>query len=267
MGDGFLGKVALVTGGGSGIGRASCFAFAREGARVAVADVDMAGAEETVRLIEEAGGSGVGFRVDVTKAGGSGVGFRVDVTKAGEVESLVERVVEEFGRLDCAFNNAGVGGKVMNTHEYPEDDWDRVIDVNLKGVWLCMRYEIPVMLRQGGGAIVNTASIYGLSGAGGYIAYNAAKHGVVGVTKTAALEYAEVGIRVNAMCPGYILTPMTIPGIEANPELERRMVSQTPMGRMGKPEEIAEAVVWLCSDGASFVTGHTMTPDGGYMAQ
>ncbi len=253
MGDGFLGKVALVTGGGSGIGRASCLVFAREGARVAVADVDLAGAEETVRLIEG--------------AGGSGVGFRVDVTKSGEVESLVERVVEDFGRLDCAFNNAGVGGEVENTHEYPEDDWDRVIDVNLKGVWLCMKYEIPVMLRQGGGAIVNTASIYGLSGAGGYIAYNAAKHGVVGVTRTAALEYAEVGIRVNAVCPGYILTPMTIPGIEANPELERRMVSQTPMGRMGKPEEIAEAVVWLCSDGASFVTGHTMTPDGGYMAQ
>ena len=153
MGDGFFGRVALVTGGGSGIGRASCLAFAREGARVAVADVDIGGAEETVRLIE-----GVG---------GSGVGFRVDVTKSGEVESLVEKVVEEFGRLDCAFNNAGVGGEVMNTHEYPEDDWDRVIDVNLKGVWLCMKYEIPVMLGQGGGAIVNTASIYGLVGGGG----------------------------------------------------------------------------------------------------
>ncbi len=253
MVDSLRDKVALVTGGGSGIGRASCLAFAREGARVAVADVDLEGAEETVRLIE-----GVG---------GSGVGFRVDVRKSGEVEALVDRVVEEFGRLDCAFNNAGVGGEVQNTHEYPEDDWDRVLDVNLKGVWLCMKYEIPVMLRRGGGAIVNTASIYGLSGAGGYIAYNAAKHGVVGVTKTAALEYAEIGIRVNAVCPGYILTPMTIPGIEANPELERRMVSQTPMGRMGRPEEIAEAVVWLCSDGASFVTGHTMTPDGGYMAQ
>ena len=246
-------KVALVTGGGSGIGRASCLAFAREGARVAVADVGLSGAEETVRLVE-----GVG---------GRGVALQVDVTKSGEVEALVDKVVAEFGRLDCAFNNAGVGGEVMNTHEYPEDDWDRVLDVNLKGVWLCMKYEIPVMLKQAGGAIVNTASIYGLSGAGGYIAYNAAKHGVVGVTKTAALEYAEVGVRVNAVCPGYILTPMTIPGIEANPELERRMVSQTPMGRMGKPEEIAEAVVWLCSDAASFVTGHTMTSDGGYMAQ
>ncbi len=253
MGDNLRDKVALVTGGGSGIGRASCLVFAQEGARVAVADVDLAGAEETVGLIE-----GVG---------GRGVALQVDVTKSREVEPLVDRVVEEFGRLDCAFNNAGVGGEVMNTHEYPEDDWDRVLDVNLKGVWLCMKYEIPVMLRQGGGAIVNTASIYGLSGAGGYIAYNAAKHGVVGVTKTAALEYAEAGIRVNAVCPGYILTPMTIPGIEANPELERRMVSQTPMGRMGQPEEIAEAVVWLCSDAASFVTGHTMTPDGGYMAQ
>ena len=253
MPDCLKGKVVLVTGGGSGIGRATCLAFAREGARVAVADVDLEGAEETVRLMD-----GVG---------GRGVVLQVDVTKAREVAALVDKVVEEFGKLDCAFNNAGIGGEVMNTHEYPEDDWDRVLDVNLKGVWLCMKYEIPVMLRQGGGAIVNTASIYGLGGSAGYIAYNAAKHGVVGVTRTAALEYAEVGVRVNAVCPGYILTPMTIPGIEANPELERKMVSQTPMGRMGKPEEIAEAVVWLCSDAASFVTGHTMTSDGGYMAQ
>ena len=149
----------------------------------------------------------------------------------------------------------------------PRKNGTGLIDVNLKGVWLCMKYEIPVIEKQGSGAIVNTASIYGLAGAAGYIAYNAAKHGVVGITRTAALEYATAGIRINAVCPGYIRTPMTQPGIDANPEFERKMVSQTPMGRMGMPEEIAEAVVWLCSDAASFVTGHTMTPDGGYMAQ
>ena len=175
--------------------------------------------------------------------------------------------MQTYGTLDCAFNNAGIGGEVAKTADYPEEEWDRIIDVNLKGVWLCMKYEIPVMEKQGSGAIVNTASIYGLAGAAGYIAYNAAKHGVVGITRTAALEYATAGIRINAVCPGYIRTPMTQPGIDANPEFERKMVSQTPMGRMGMPEEIAEAVVWLCSDAASFVTGHTMTPDGGYMAQ
>ena len=220
MGDGFLGRVALVTGGGSGIGRASCLAFAREGARVAVADVDMAGAEETVRLIEG--------------AGGSGVGFRVDVTKSGEVESLVERVVEEFGRLDCAFNNAGVGGEVMNTHEYPEDDWDRVIDVNLKGVWLCMKYEIPVMLRQGGGAIVNTA-----------------------------LEYTEVGIRVNAVW-GY-MTPMTM-RVSKHREW-RRMVSQTPMRSDGVCRRRLRRRWCGCARMGRVRDGATMTPDGGYMAR
>ena len=253
MTDTFKDKVALVTGGSSGIGRATSLAFAREGARVAIADLEPTGAAETARMIED--------------IGGSATVFEIDVTKAAEVASLVERVVQTYGRLDCAFNNAGIGGNVAKTADYPEEEWDRTIDVNLKGVWLCMKYEIPVMEKQGSGAIVNTASIYGLAGAAGYIAYNAAKHGVVGITRTAALEYATAGIRINAVCPGYIRTPMTQPGIDANPEFERKMVSQTPMGRMGMPEEIAEAVVWLCSDAASFVTGHTMTPDGGYMAQ
>ena len=253
MTDTFKDKVALVTGGSSGIGRATSLAFAREGARVAIADLEPTGAAETARMIED--------------IGGSATVFEIDVTKAAEVASLVERVVQTYGRLDCAFNNAGIGGNVAKTADYPEEEWDRTIDVNLKGVWLCMKYEIPVMEKQGSGAIVNTASIYGLAGAAGYIAYNAAKHGVVGITRTAALEYATAGIRINAVCPGYIRTPMTQPGIDANPELERKMVSQTPMGRMGMPDEIAEAVVWLCSDAASFVTGHTMTPDGGYMAQ
>ena len=253
MTDGLKDKVALVTGGASGIGRATSLAFARQGARVAIADREPTGAAETARMIEE--------------IGGTATVFELDVTKAAEVASLVERVVQTYGRLDCAFNNAGIGGKVAKTAAYPEEEWDRTIDVNLKGVWLCMKYEIPVMEKQGSGAIVNTASIYGLAGAAGYIAYNAAKHGVVGITRTAALEYATAGIRINAVCPGYIRTPMTQPGIDANPEFERKMVSQTPMGRMGMPDEIAEAVVWLCSDAASFVTGHTMTPDGGYMAQ
>ena len=253
MTDAFRDKVALVTGGSSGIGRATSLAFAREGARVAIADRDPAGAAETARMIED--------------IGGSATVFEIDVTKADEVASLIEGVVQTCGRLDCAFNNAGIGGEVAKTADYPEEEWDRIIDVNLKGVWLCMKYEIPVMEKQGSGAIVNTASIYGLAGAAGYIAYNAAKHGVVGITRTAALEYATAGIRINAVCPGYIRTPMTQPGIDANPEFERKMVSQTPMGRMGMPEEIAGAVVWLCSDAASFVTGHTMTPDGGYMAQ
>ena len=253
MTDVFRDKVALVTGGSSGIGRATSLAFARQGARVAIADREPNGAAETARMIED--------------IGGTATVFELDVTKAAEVASLVERVVQTYGRLDYAFNNAGIGGKVAKTADYPEEEWDRIIDVNLKGVWLCMKYEIPVMEKQGSGAIVNTASIYGLAGAAGYIAYNAAKHGVVGITRTAALEYATAGIRINAVCPGYIRTPMTQPGIDANPEFERKMVSQTPMGRMGMPEEIAEAVVWLCSDAASFVTGHTMTPDGGYMAQ
>ena len=253
MTDGFKDKVALVTGGSSGIGRATSLAFAREGARVAIADLEPTGATETARMIED--------------LGGNATVFELDVTKVDDVASLVDRVVQTYGRLDCAFNNAGIGGMVAKTADYPEEEWDRILNVNLKSVWLCMKYEIPVMEKQGSGAIVNTASIYGLAGAAGYIAYNAAKHGVVGITRTAALEYATAGIRINAVCPGYIRTPMTQPGIDANPELERRMVSQTPMARLGRPEEIAEAVVWLCSDAASFVTGHTLTPDGGYMAQ
>ncbi len=253
MTDIFRDKVALVTGGASGIGWATSLAFARQGARVAIADREPTGAAETARMIED--------------IGGSATVFELDVTKANDVASVIDRIVQTYGRLDCAFNNAGIGGNVAKTADYAEEEWDRTIDINLKGVWLCMKYEIPVMEKQGSGAIVNTASIYGLAGAAGYIAYNAAKHGVVGITRTAALEYATAGIRINAVCPGYIRTPMTQPGIDANPEFERKMVSQTPMGRMGMPEEIAEAVVWLCSDAASFVTGHTMTPDGGYMAQ
>jgi len=235
-------KVALVTGGSSGIGRASALTFAREGAKVVVADVVVAGGEETVGMIK--------------KAGGEALFVKADVSKAVEVEAMVNRAVEAYGRLDCAFNNAGIEGTLVSTVEYPEEDWDRVMAVNLKGVWLCMKYEIPQMLKQGGGAIVNTASALGLVGTGELSAYVASKHGVAGLTKTAALEYAQKGIRVNAVCPGVIHTPMVERLIGGKAEYEAQVIRAEPVGRKGLPEEIAEAVVWLCSDAASFVTGH-----------
>jgi NAD(P)-dependent dehydrogenase (short-subunit alcohol dehydrogenase family) len=249
------GKIALVTGGSSGIGRATALAFAREGASVMVADVNVEGGEATARSVQEAGGR-------ATFA-------RADVARATEVEALIGRAVETYGRLDCAFNNAGVGGYVEGAsfHTYPEEAWDRVIDINLKAVWLCMKYEIAQMLDQGGGAIVNTASIWGLLGGGGLPAYVASKHGVVGLTRRAAIEYARQHIRVNAVCPGFIRTPMTEPRLAANPDLEAHWSQLEPVGRIGAPEEVAEAVVWLCSDAASFVTGHPMAVDGGFAAQ
>ena len=247
------GKIALVTGGSSGIGRASALAFAREGAKVVVADVTAEGGQETVRLIKEAGGE-ARF-------------LKVDVARAAEVETLITQTVAAYGRLDCAYNNAGIEGAFVSTTKYPEADWDRVLAINLKGVWLCMKYEIAQMLQQGGGAIVNTASGAGLVGVAGLSAYVASKHGVVGLTKTAALEYAKAGIRVNAVCPGVIQTPMVARLTSQRPEMAEALVAAEPMGRTGKPEEIAEAVVWLCSEAASFVTGHAMSVDGGYVAQ
>ena len=254
----FEGKVALVTGAGSGIGQASAVAFAREGAKVVVADVVAEGGEKTVRSIRD--------------AGGDAMFVQTDVSKAGEVEGLVNRTVETYGRLDCAHNNAGIqlefeGGKARLTAEGIEDHWDRMFDVNLKGIWLCMRYEIPQMLKQQSGTIVNTSSTAGLIGMTGEAAYVASKHGVVGLTKTAALEYARAGVRINAVCPGVIRTPMMESILGDDPELEAQLIEQLePIGRMGRPEEIAEAVVWLCSDLASFVTGHIMAVDGGLVA-
>jgi NAD(P)-dependent dehydrogenase (short-subunit alcohol dehydrogenase family) len=247
------GKIALVTGGGSGIGRATALTFAREGAKVVVADVVVDGGEETVRLIKA--------------AGGEAVFVKADMAKAAEVEALVQKAVATYGRLDCAHNNAGIEGATARTADYREEDWDRVISINLTGVWFCMKYEIAQMLKQGGGAIVNTASDAGLLGVPQMPAYVASKHGVVGLTKTAALEYAKSGIRVNAVCPGVIKTPMVdrITGQRAG--RAERMAAAEPVGRMGKPEEIAEAAVWLCSDAASFVTGLPMPVDGGIMAQ
>ena len=249
------GKTALVTGGGSGIGRAASLAYAREGARVVVADVNVEGGEETVQMIKEAGG-------DV-------ILVHADVSKPEDTQAKVGKAVEAFGSLDCAFNNAGIsGGRERHlTADYLEEDWDRVISINLKGVWLCMRAEIPQMVKQGSGAIVNTASIMGLVATPGSVAYMAAKHGVVGLTKAAALEYATAGIRVNAVCPGYINTPLVRPLFDAHEDFEQRVISRHPLGRLGEPSEIAEAVVWLSSDAASFVTGLNMPVDGGYTAQ
>jgi NAD(P)-dependent dehydrogenase (short-subunit alcohol dehydrogenase family) len=247
------GKIALVTGAGSGIGRASARAFAREGAKVVVVDVVVDGGEETVTLIKA--------------DGGDAVFVRCDVSSAAEVEAAVKTAVDTYGRLDCAHNNAGIEGPMSSTVVCAEADWDRLFGINLKGEWLCMKYEIPRMLTGGGGAIVNTASIAGLVGFQGLPSYSASKFGVNGITKVAALDYASVGIRVNSVCPGVIQTPMIDRLVAANPEMEAALVAGTPMGRLGRPEEIAEAVVWLCSDRASFVTGHNMVVDGAFTAQ
>ena len=249
---GLDGKVALITGAASGIGRATALTFAREGARVVVSDVDASGAEETVSLIGE--------------AGGESVFIHSDVSKAAHVEALVSRSVEVYGRLDAAHNNAGIEGIRVPTADFPEDEWDRVMSINLKGVWLCMKYEIQQMLAQGGGAIVNTSSIAGLIGMKGSTAYGAAKHGVVGLTRVAALEYAQSGIRVNAVCPGAVETPLARRLMGEDPEREAMYMAIHPVGRLGTPNEIAEAVAWLCSDAASFVTGLAMPVDGGVVA-
>jgi len=215
------GKVALVTGGASGIGRATALTFAREGAKLVIADMNEDGGQQTVHLI--------------TEKGGEAIFVRTDVSKAVEVQALISTAVETYGRLDCAHNNAGIsgGGRAL-TAEYPEETWHQVIAVNLTGVWFCMKYEIPQMLHQGGGVIVNTASVAGLIGGRGLAAYVASKHGVVGLTKTAALEYATQGIRVNCVCPGVIQTPMTARGL-SDPERRARIVASEPMGRVGTP--------------------------------
>lgn len=244
-------RVALVTGGASGIGRASALAFAREGAVVAIADVDAVGGNETRRMIEE--------------DGGEALFLRADVTRAAEVEALVNGIVKACGRLDCAFNNAGTVGKPSSTARCTEEDWDFVVSVNLKGVFLCLKYEILHMLQQGRGAVVNAASVAGLIGVRNNAAYVAAKHGVVGLTRAAALECAQAGVRVNAVCPGFVRTPIL--GLDGTPESESRYARLQPMARLAEPGEVAEAVVWLCSDAASYVTGHAMSIDGGLAAR
>jgi len=247
------GKVALVTGGALGIGRATAIAFARNGARVVVADVLDEDGEQAVAAIRE--------------AGGDAVYVHADVSQASQVEAMVGRAIEAFGRLDYAFNNAGIEGETAATAECTVENWDRVIGINLRGTWLCMKYEIPHMLRQGGGAIVNCSSVAGTVGFAGIAAYTASKHGLLGLTRTAALEYAAQGIRINAVCPGVVRTAMVERFTRGDAEAEAAMVAMEPIGRMGTPEEIADAVLWLCSDGASFMAGHPLVVDGGFVAR
>jgi NAD(P)-dependent dehydrogenase (short-subunit alcohol dehydrogenase family) len=245
------GKVTLVTGAGAGIGRASAQVFAREGARVAVVDVDGDGGAETVRLIEG--------------ASGEALFVRADVSDRDDVVAMVRNTVEHFGRLDCAHNNAGVAGGGPPVAEFDDEDWHRAIAIMLTGVYFCMKQEIPAILEAGGGSIVNTASGAGLIGFPGQAAYVAAKHGVIGLTKVAALDYGARGIRVNAVCPGTASTPMVATAVADDPALADHLVSLHPIGRIGTPEEIAEAAVWLCSDAASFVLGAALPVDGGYV--
>ena len=249
MNYGFDGRVALVTGASGGIGRATAVAFAASGAAVVVSDVNDAGGQDTADLI--------------TQAGGRAIFQHCDVAQGDEVKALMARAVSEFGRLDFAHNNAGINNMMAN--EYDDDVWARSLSINLTGVMLCMREQAEIMLKQGKGAIVNTASINGLVGNASQPAYVATKHGVVGLTRHGALRWAKAGIRVNAVCPGVIETPMTAP-LASKPDMRKVLDSLTPMGRMGQAEEIAGAVLWLCSDQASFVTGHPLVVDGGATA-
>jgi NAD(P)-dependent dehydrogenase (short-subunit alcohol dehydrogenase family) len=243
------GKAALVTGGGSGLGRASAIALARAGATVTVADVDEDGGKETAALVFE-------------EAGGDADFVRADVTQPDDVVAMVDKTVARWGHLDCAVNNAGTTGASAPTVDYTLDDWNRTIGLNLTSVFLCLKYEIPAMLERGG-SIVNIASGAGLVGFPGLPAYVASKHGVVGLTRAAALENAGHGIRVNVICPGSTRTPMLEGFMGGDEQVERMLTRAIPVGRLGRPEEIAEAVVWLCSDAASFVVGHALAVDGG----
>jgi len=245
----FTGKVAFVTGAGSGIGRATALAFGRQGASVVVADRSEESNQETARMIEE--------------LGAPLLAVKCDVTRAEDVKAALDKAVEAFGRLDFAFNNAGSEQAITATADLTEDEWDRIVNINLRGVFLCMKYEIPLMLQHGGGAIVNTSSGAGVKGFKGQAAYAAAKHGVIGLTKSAALDYASQNIRINAVCPGIIETSMMQRFTGGTSEGRERVIAQEPVGRMGKPEEIGAAVVWLCSDAAAFVVGHAMVVDGG----
>jgi NAD(P)-dependent dehydrogenase (short-subunit alcohol dehydrogenase family) len=247
------GRVALVTGGNSGIGLATALAFAREGARVVIAARRVSEGEQAVE--------------EIRRREGDAIFVQTDVTRAEDVDRMVRTATERYGRLDCAFNNAGIPGETFSTVDCTEENWDRVIGVNLKGVWLSMKYEIRQMLAQGGGVIVNDSSTAGLKGSGfGLSAYSASKHGVVGLTRTAAREYGEQNIRINAVCPSLVRTPMVEEAMERRPQVMVRAAEANSLRRIGRPEEIAETVLWLCSDRASFVTGAAIPVDGGSLA-
>ena len=245
------GKVAIVTGAAMGIGRASALAFAREGAAVVVADIDTDGGHETVGLVESAGGQ-ASF-------------VRTDVAEKADVFAMVQHAVDTYGGLDCAHNNAGITAPMVPLADYPDDGWDRTLAVMLTGVYHCLKAEIPRMLERGGGAIVNTASGVGLVGYANQAAYTASKHGVLGLTKVAALDYGHLGVRVNAICPGTARTPMVDAAIRDMPGIDEELKKLHPIGRIGEAEEIAEAAVWLCSPAASFVLGVALPVDGGYV--
>jgi NAD(P)-dependent dehydrogenase (short-subunit alcohol dehydrogenase family) len=249
----FENKIALVTGGSYGIGKATAIAFAQRGAKVVIADWMEDPNQDVMKTI--------------TALGTEVLFVKCDVSRGSEVKALIEKTVSTFGRLDYAFNNAGIEGASASTHECTEENWEKVIGVNLKGVWLCMKYEIAQMLKQGKGAIVNNASIAGLVGFQNIPAYVASKHGVIGLTQNAALEYAKLGIRVNTVCPGVIRTPMIDRFTGKSKEVEKQFETMEPVGRLGAPEEVAEAVVWLCSDASSFITGDAIPVDGGWVAQ
>lgn len=246
------GKVALVTGGSSGIGKATALAFAAAGAAVVIASRGQTAGEETVAQIRQ--------------AGGQAIWVATDVSQAAQVANLMQRTLETYGRLDYAFNNGGSGGNGGWIAELDEEDWDKTIDGYLKSVWLCMKYEIQAMLAQGGGAIVNNSSVDGERAFPWDPAYSAAKHGVLGLTKSAALQYATKGVRINAVCPGWIKTPALDPILASDPQAEQNILQHQPIGRLGRAEEVAEAVVWLCSDQASLILGTALAVDGGYLA-
>ena len=247
----FKNKVALVTGASFGIGRATAILFAHKGAKVVLADWQEN--SETLDFI--------------TAFGGEALFIKCDISKLSEVQKMIQKIISVYGRLDYAFNNAGIEGINGSIQECTEENWDKTISINLKGIWACMKYEIPEMLQHGTGAIVNCSSIAGLVGFTGLPAYVASKHGVIGLTKTAALENAKLGIRVNAVCPGVIKTPMIDRLTNNNKDAEAQFAAQEPIGRLGQPDEIANAVIWLCSNEASFVTGQALAVDGGWIAQ